>query len=222
MTDQELRDLAASNISGLKELRESQNQTDKQIQELRKAQDITSEQIQELRKAQRQTDEQMRQTDEQMKRTDEQMKKTDERLDRVGKQLGSIGNNQGDVAEEYFQNSLKKRLKIGKLKFDYMISNYRIVGKNIKDEYDILLVAEKRVAMIEVKYKAHENDVKKLAKKIENLKKLPQYKGYKIYAGVAGFYISDETIKFALKNGYFVLQRKGKVIENFTKELKVA
>jgi len=208
MTDQELKDLVASNIVGLKKLRESQDRTD--------------EQIQELRESQRQTDEQMKKTDEQMKKTDEQMKKTDERLDRVGKQLGSIGNNQGDVAEEYFQNSLKKRLKIGKLKFDYMISNYRIVGKNIKDEYDILLVAEKRVAMIEVKYKAHENDVKKLAKKIENLKKLPQYKGYKIYAGVAGFYISDETIKFALKNGYFVLQRKGKVIENFTKELKVA
>jgi len=201
MTDQELKELIASNAVGIKELRKSQRHTDEQIQELRESQ---------------------KQTDEQMRQTDEQMKKTDEKLDRVAKTLGAIGNNQGNVAEEYFQNSLAKKLKIGQLEFDYIISNYTIKGKNIKDEYDILLESKDSVAIIEVKYKVHQNDVKKLTKKIENFKTLAQYQNHKLYVGIAGFHVSQDVIDLALENGYFVLQRKGKVIESFTKELKVA
>ncbi len=208
MTDQELKELIASNAVGLKELRESQKQTDEQMKK-------TDEQM-------KKTDEQIKKTDEQIKKTDEQMKKTDEKLDRIAKTLGAIGNNQGDVAEEYFQNSLAKKLKIGQLKFDYMISNYTIRGKNIKDEYDILLESKDNVAIIEVKYKVHKNDVKKLTKKIENFKKITKYQNYKLYVGIAGFYVPQDVIDLALENGYFVLQRKGKVIESFTKELKAA
>ena len=149
-------------------------------------------------------------------------KKVDERLDKVAKQLGGVTNNQGDVAEEYFINSLKDKLKIGKIDFDYLIPNYIVEGKNIDDEFDILLVNGKSVAIVEVKYKVHPNDVAKLSKKIKNLKKLPQYKDYEVYAGVAGFKIPKDVINLALKNGYFVLQRKGDVIQTFDKGLKAA
>lgn len=189
--------------------------------------------ILELKKAQQKTDEQLKKTDEQLKKTDEQLrkselelrnlfKKVDERLDKVAKQLGGVTNNQGDVAEEYFINSLKDKLKIGKIDFDYLIPNYIVEGKNIDDEFDILLVNGKSVAIVEVKYKVHPNDVAKLSKKIKNLKKLPQYKDYEVYAGVAGFKIPKDVINLALKNGYFVLQRKGDVIQTFDKGLKAA
>ena len=56
------------------------------------------------------------------KKTDEQLKKTDDKLNKIAKLLGSIGNNQGDVAEEYFVNSLKEKLKIGSMQFDYLVS----------------------------------------------------------------------------------------------------
>jgi len=115
MTDQELKELVAS-------LAIESKKTDERL---------------------RKTDEQLRKTDEQIKKTDEELrnlfKKVDERLDRVAKQLGNISNNQGDVAEEYFVNSLKDTLKIGQLNFDYILANFKIEGKNIKDEYDILL-----------------------------------------------------------------------------------
>ena len=172
------------------------------------------------------TDEQLRKTDEQIKKTDEELrnlfKKVDERLDRVAKQLGNISNNQGDVAEEYFVNSLKDTLKIGQLNFDYILANFKIEGKNIKDEYDILLVNGESVAIVEVKYKVHPNDLEKLPRKINNLKSLPQYKGFKIYAGIAGFYVPDEVIESAKERGYFVLQRKGDIVVSHIENLKVA
>ena len=127
-----------------------------------------------------------------------------------------------DVAEEYFVNSLKEKLQIGSMQFDYLIHNYMIYGKNITDEYDILLINGKSVAIIEVKYKVHPDDIEKIPKKVKNLKKLPQYSGYTVYAGIAGFHISEKAKKQALKKGYFVLQRKGDIIETYDKNLKAA
>jgi len=194
MTDQELKDLVAN-------LAIESKKTDKQLRLL---------------------SEESKRTDEQMKRTDEQLKKTDEKLNRVAQIIGSIGNNQGDVAEEYFINSLKEKLCVGSLNFDYLIPNYIIAGKNITDEFDILLVNGESVAIVEVKYKVHPSDVDKLERKISNIKKLPQYNGYRVYAGIASFYVPENVKKYALDKGYFVLQRKGDVMETYDEGLRAA
>jgi len=162
-------------------------------------------------------------TDEQMRKTDERIVKLEKTVDKIAKMVGGISNNQGDVAEEYFVNSLEDYLKIGKIDFDYIIPNFKAKrGHKILAEYDILLVNSKSVAIIEVKYKAHIKDLEKLPKKIEQLKNLPQYRNYEVYAGVATFYATDELIKKAGELGYFILQRKGSVIVTHLDHLKAA
>ena len=219
MTDKELKDLVAS-------LAVESKKTEQLIKELRESQKETGQLIKELRESQEQTDEQLKQTSQNLIKSqdafDKRMQKLDEKLEKIGRMVGAIGNNQGDVAEEYFVNSLKKRLKIGVMEFDYLVPNYIIESKHTQDEYDILLVNGDVVAAIEVKYKFHINDLDKLPKKIENLKNIPQYKNYKIYIGIAGFHISNDVVKEALKRGYFVLKRSGDVIETFGEELLVA
>ena len=195
MTEQKLIELVAG-------LAIAQAKTDEHLQK-------TSEEIRELRKSQA--------------KTDEQMKKTDEKIDRIASLVGSISNNQGNVAEEYFINSLGESLRIGVVEFDYMISNFKIKRKHqILAECDILLLNENSATIIEVKYKAHLNDLNKLPKKIEQLKSLPDYKNRKIYAGVATFYATNEFINSAKELGYFVLQRRGDIIVTHFKDLKVA
>ncbi len=214
----------------IQELRESQKKTDEQLkrtdEELRNMFKKTDEQIKELKEAQKKTDEQLKKTDEQLRQTDEELrnmfKKVDERLDKVAKQLGGISNNQGDVAEEYFINSLKAKPQLAGIEFDYLIPNYQIVNKKFRDEFDILLVSDDSVAIVEVKYKVHPNDIDKLKNKVKNLKKLPQFKDYHIYAGVAGFNVTNDVIEKALERGYFILQRKGDVIQSYPKLLKVS
>jgi len=198
MTDKELKELVASLVVSQKELIESQKRTDEQLKK-------TDEQIDKLMESQQMTD--------------EQLSKTDKKLDKLAKMLGSIGNNQGEVAEEYFINSLKDRLKIGNLHFDYLLQNVHLQTKKINDEFDILLINDKNIALIEVKYKVHPNVIDSLDKKIEHLKLMKEYRNYKIYAGVAGFKIPDDVIKKAKKKGYFVLKRNGNVIEEYTKNL---
>jgi hypothetical protein len=97
--------------------------------------------------------------------TSAQMKKTDAKLERIGKMVGGISNNQGDIAEEFFYNSIKDKPTLNGINYDFSYKNVtKKVGKT-EDEYDILLVNGKDVAIIEVKYKTHERDLKRLLEK---------------------------------------------------------
>ena len=216
MTDQELRDVVASLAVSQRELTEQMKENAKEMRENAKE---MRENAKEMRENARKTDEQMKKTDEQMKKTDEQMRKTDEKLERMGIHLGNISNNQGDVTEEYFVNSLKNRLQIGDMKFDVLLSGVELKTKKIRDEFDILLVNGNTLALIEVKYKVHPNLIDKLSKKIEHLRLMPSYKDYKIYAGVAGFSVPEDAISLAQEKGYFILQRKGDIIEEISDNL---
>jgi hypothetical protein len=177
--------------------------------------------------SQAKTDAQMAKTDAKLekmfKESDAQMAKTDARIDKISKMVGAISNNQGDITEEYFINSLKDRLILGDIKFDFLVENFKAKkGKKILAEYDILLVNGKSVAIIEVKNKVHPKDLDKLLAKIDSIRNLPQYNGYEIYAGLAGFFVPDKVIEQAEKKGYFILQRKGDVVVTHTHNLKAA
>ena len=150
-------------------------------------------------------------------KTDEQMKRTDERLNKVAKLVGNISNNQGGVAEEFFINSIATTQKLGGIQYDFMETNAHrhIKSQNLRDEFDILLVNGKDIAIVEVKYKAHSKDIEKLInKKYTNFKKLyPEYKDYNHHLGLASFFISNETKEKALNSNVMILQRKGEIIE---------
>ena len=206
MTDQELKDLVAS-------LAVSQDRTDEQLDRLTKKLDKVGTIVENISNNQGDV----------AVEYDENFDKLTKKLEKLGVYVGNVANNQGNVAEEYFVNSLKKYLNIGKLNFDYLIPNFKATnGKNVLAEYDILLVNGESVAIVEVKYKAHINDLEKLAKKTQSIKNLPQYKNYKVYAGVATFYANDELIKKAKELGYFILQRDGDVVITHSENLKVA
>lgn len=202
MTDQELKDLVAS-------IAVAQLKTDEQLKK-------TDEQLQK-------TDEQLQKMSEDINKLEEVQNRTDKKLDKIAKLVGNVSNNQGDVTEEYFVNSLTETLKIGEINFDYLIKNFVARNKRRKlAEYDILLVNGEKVAIIEVKYKAHLNDLDKLPKKIEELKNLPQYKNYKVYAGIATFYATDDLIEKAKELGHFILQRKGDMVITHSDNLQSA
>ncbi|MCK5867567.1 MAG: hypothetical protein KAG14_04140, partial [Mycoplasmataceae bacterium] len=83
----------------------------------------------------------------------------------------------------------------------------------IQEEYDLFLTNGNSIAIIEVKYKAHCNDLDKLGRKMNNFKKLfPIYKDYDLYGGLASFHINDDVKNEILNQGYFALQRKGDFI----------
>jgi len=158
------------------------------------------------------------------KETDRQFKETDRKLDKVAKMLGGIGANQGDIAEDFFYNSLIADNHLGQLKFDDVTKNMEKHRGKVHEEYDLFLTNGESIAIIEVKYKAHLQDINKLERKFYNFKKLfPIYNGYKLYGAMASFYFNHETKEELLKQGYFVLERSGNLIKSENQTyLKVA
>ena len=147
------------------------------------------------------------------KATDEQMKRTDEKLEHIGIKLRSISQNQGDVAEAFFFQSLIKDCHLGKIHFDDVVKNMEKHRGQIQEEYDLVMTNGDAVGIVEVKYKAHENDLDKLDRKMRNFKKLfPIYQNYKQYGAIASFNINDNAKQEALNRGYFVLQRSGDLV----------
>jgi len=150
------------------------------------------------------------------------MSKTDKKLDKVAKMLGVFDNSQDSVAKEYFVNSLKDTLTLAGMDFDLLLRGVGLNKKGIRDEFDILLVNDSSVAIIEVKHKVHPRDIDKLPQKIKRIKLMPQCKNYKVYAGLAGFHMPNEVIESLQEKGYFALRRKGDVIESYTEHLRAS
>jgi hypothetical protein len=192
MTDDELKKLVASLAVSQRETSEKMKLTDEQIK-------LTGEQI--------------KITGEQMKQTDEQLKRTDAKLERIGAMVGSISHNQGDVAEEFFYQSLISNNRLGSITFDDITKNMEKHKGNLQEEYDLFMTNGDSIAIVEVKYKAHINDVKRLERKFNNFKKLfPIYKDYKLYGALAAFHMNDDAKEETLNQGFFALQRTGDLV----------
>jgi chromosome segregation ATPase len=228
MTDEELKELVGSLAIAQKKTDEQMKRTDEQMkrtdeqmkrtdEQMKRTDERmkrTDEQIADLFVFQKEVSEQMKQTDEQMRRTDEKLARTDAKLERIGVQLGNIAKNQGDVAEEFFYNSLIEDAHLGSIHFDDVAMNMQKHRGQIQEEYDLVMTNGEAVGIIEVKYKAHQNDLDKLERKMRNFKELfPWFKDYKIYGALAAFNVNEVAKKEALERGFFVLQRRGEVMQ---------
>jgi len=157
------------------------------------------------------TDRQMQETDRQMKETDRQMKETDRRMKELQKTLGGMANSHGSFAEEYFFNSFEDNEQnfFGE-HFDEIRKHIYGKKKNIEDEYDIVLYNGVSVAIIEVKYKAHNDDVDKVLKKAETFRILfSDYKDFKIYLGLASMAFYPELEQECINQGIAIIKQVG-------------
>ncbi len=154
-------------------------------------------------------------TDAQLAKTDAQLAKTDAKINRMAEMYGGVSNNQGAVAEEFYHNSLKADPVLDGVRFDFIDRNVTRSRAGIEDEFDLLLVNGREVFVVEVKYKAHENDLKRLlGEKASNFRRLfPEHADRRQRLALATFHIHDGLKKSALAQGVTVLQRKGDVIE---------
>ncbi len=177
-----------------------------------------------FRKSKIESDARGKEADARGKEADARLAKLEKFIDKETKDtkklkemIFGIGKNQGVVAEEFFQNSIKPTQKVGGVQYDMMNTNMKRNIKGLEGEYDIVLVNGKELAIIEVKYNAHQNDLDKfLNVQYPKFKKLyPEYNDYKHHLGLASFHIYDNVKEEALKNNVMVLQRKGDIVETF-------
>ena len=145
------------------------------------------------------------------------------RMKNMENRVGAWAHNHGEFAEEYFFNSFEQNQRnfFGE-KFDELEQNVKGIKKNYKDEYDIVLINGKSIGIIEVKYKAHENDIPKILKKSQTFRvNFPEFANHQIYLGLATMAFYPELEQECTKQGIAVIKQVGDTVVINDAHLKV-
>jgi len=162
----------------------------------------------------RETRIQMQETDRQVQETSRQMQETDRIIRALKKDMGSWANNHGSFAEEYFFNSFEngEHNFFGE-KFDFIRKSVKSVIRGIDDEYDIVLFNGASVAIVEVKFRAHEEHIAKVLRKAETFRiSHPYYKDYNVYLGLAAMSFHDGVEQRCISEGIAVIKQVGDTV----------
>ena len=208
MTDQELKDLVAN-------LAVSQAQTQAEVAE-------TSRVIKEIGvRMDAESAETSRVIKEIGVRMDAESAETSRVIKEVGRRMGSMASNQGDVAEEFFYNTLFDKPEVGGIRFDRVLKNIGGGKPGHQAQFDVVMHNGSSMAIVEVKYKAHTNDIEQVERQLERYRDIfPEYKDYKLFGGIAAFSMPDDVVSAAQEKGLFVLKRKGELLETEAEGMK--
>ena len=223
-----------------KQMAESSAKVDKQIAETQKKMAESSAKVdKQIAESNARTDKQIAESnarlDEKFDRTDKLIAATTANIDKylaelkeARKDIGGISSSNGMFAESYFFESLKRSKQFGGINYDVVggdLTNTVSLpnGEQLDAQFDIVMFNCDSVAIIEVKYKVKQDDVKILTnRKLEDFKKLfIQYTNYKFYLGVAGFSFEKRAVKEAIKRGVGMLKLVGENLEIEDKHLRI-
>ena len=175
MTDEELKELIASFAVDRKEAdRQLKERSEKFDQEMRERDEKFEREKQEWRSRMEEDRRLMRERDERFEReiqksreaNDKDARETRRLVRSISRQYGNSENNKGSVNEAFFYRAFSKNMKIGNIKFDFILPNKKLMrGQETLLEIDVMLFNTAYCAFIEVKYKCHLNDIEKLYKK---------------------------------------------------------
>jgi len=142
--------------------------------------------------------------------------------------VDDIWSSNGEYDEDCFYNSLKRRMEFAGVHFDDICKNIKSAkkmpnGERLEDQFDIVMLNDNAVALIEIEYTARENDLTTMVnQKVPNFRILvPDYANCKIYLGLGALSISDEVAEEAKKLGIGLLRQVGETIEYETKWVRV-
>ena len=192
------------------------------------------ESMKELKESQKETDRQIKETEQQLKEMSRELKESLEEtykvVREVSSQLGGIGNSNGDMAEEYFQSAFTKDPRLNGEIFDEIDFNLKLGLKKgqVGNEYDIVMVNGRSVAIIEIKYH-FEIEKKKIKEvlsdifnKVETFKTFyPEYKNYNFYLGIASLSFRKNIEKILQERGIAVIKQVGDKMVINSESLKV-
>jgi hypothetical protein len=151
-------------------------------------------------------------TDAMLKENAAAQAQTTLKLNKLAELYGGVSENQGAVAEEFFFNSLNANPVIGGVQYDRVTPHLIVGAKGKQIEFDLVLVNGNSVALIEVKSRARLTSLDQLEKQLMRYRvAFPEHASYKLYGGIAGLSVPEETIEEAHKRGVFVLKQVGNV-----------
>jgi hypothetical protein len=146
----------------------------------------------------------------------ESQKDTDRQIKETGRKLGELGNRFGELAEHLVAPNIKEKFNALGYHFDGILKDREISGPDgAEAEIDILLENEDFSIAVEVKATLRERDIDAHIQRLEILRRYMDrhHDTKKLRGAVAGAIVSPETRKYALKNGFYVIEQTGDTVK---------
>ena len=211
-----------------KQMQESQKETQKQMQESQKQMQVIYEQTQkEIKDSQQRTDktiaEFIKNTDKTIaeftKNTDktiaELTKNTDKTIKELSKNIGGLGNSLGRLTEVLFSAGLLE--KFNKLGYPFTKQSPNVIyhhDNKVLAEVDYLLENGEYAMPVEVKTELTADNVNDHLQRMERIRQYFDMQGEKrkLVGAVAGGYVNDSVLKYAQKQGLYVIIQTGDAV----------
>ncbi|KAK3605013.1 hypothetical protein CHS0354_000678 [Potamilus streckersoni] len=134
-----------------------------------------------------------------------QIRKTESMMNRFGFNVGS-------GVEEYFYNTLKSRMSVANIQFEYCERNLK--GRNESgedDEFDIVMKNGTKGVLVECKHRVRKEDVSKMQeRKINNFRQsFPGDAKLEMYIALAGISFEPKAEEEAKRAGMILLKQVG-------------
>jgi len=166
-------------------------------------------------------------TVEAVERTEKTVEKTSKAVFGVKEELGGISKSNNMMSEGYLYESLNATKTIGGIHFDIVSENIRATlkrtdGSKLEGQYDVVMINDNAVCIVEVKYRLRPDDIHEVVNKhVDTFKELfPRYEKYNFYIAVGGMAIEDGAINTAKGLGVAVIRTKGGALEILDDNLK--
>jgi len=145
----------------------------------------------------------------------------------VGSEVKGIAKSNNLMSEGYLYESLNTTKMMGGVHFDIVSEDIkgtlkRKDGTKVEGQYDVVMINDNAVCIVEVKYRLREDDVREIVDKhVNTFKELfPRYEGYKFYLAVGGMAIEKRAITTAKDLGVAIIRTKGGALEILDDNLK--
>ncbi|MBF0416518.1 MAG: DUF3782 domain-containing protein [Magnetococcales bacterium] len=186
-------------------------ETDRKFQETDRKFQETDRKFQETDRKFQETERQLQENWQQIKEVSAQMRETDRKVKEVSKQIGQLGGRLGEFVEGLVAPACKtlfaqRGIPVHKV-------SRRIEADLPGDrhmEIDLFVVNTDTVSLVEVKSKLAIEDVREHMVRMSEFKEFfPEYADKKAIGAVAGMVVEEHVVRFAIKNGLFVLVQAG-------------
>ena len=143
----------------------------------------------------------------------EQGKRFDKVLDELrmnNHKVGELSNKIGHIVEKIVVPGIVEKFNEKGFKFDAVSTNVEFLNEKKNGnlaEVDALLENGKFVIAVESKTELTVKDVNTHIKRLQALRKVPRFKGKKIYGAVSTAVAREKPIHYALSKGFYVLQQ---------------
>ena len=184
----------------LRELAQSQKETDRKFQE-------TDKKFQD-------TDKKFQDTDKKFQDTDKQFKETDRKIKEVTGNIGKLGNRLGEFIEDAVRPAVVRLFRQQGIDVHEVHPNVSSQRGDEGVEVDVLVVNDVEIVAIECKSKLSVDDVNEHVERLAKLKRLlPSYAGKRVLGAVAAMVIEDSVAQYAYRKGLYVIGQSGDHLE---------